>query len=31
MYEDKMRFNELAEEVAGSPKTLTERLTELVD
>lgn len=26
-----MRFNELAKEIAGSPKTLTERLNELVD
>ena len=26
-----MRFNELAKEVAGSPKTLTERLNELVE
>ena len=31
MYEEKMRFNELAKEVAGSPKTLTERLNELVE
>jgi DNA-binding HxlR family transcriptional regulator len=31
MYSDSMRFNELAKEIAGSPKTLTERLNELVD
>ncbi len=31
MQNEKVRFNELAEEVAGSPKTLTDRLTELTD
>ena len=31
MYVNSMRFNELAKEITGSPKTLTDRLNELVD